>query len=622
MKRQYWLAVAGGLTFTIIYLLTLTEVHTFDALSYIFDVTRKPWQEIFHPHHLAYGPVGAFATWLAGNGDAAHAMQQVNAIAGGAGVALCGAIAARRWHRIDLTLVSMVALGGSYAFWYYAVEVEVYTLATFFLIGVIWMVDNPTPRTIRWALGLGTMLSGALLFHQTNVLLAIPLLVVAGTEITQNRRVWRPWLIAGLSAAAFVISAYLLVMVGVSGFQTIDQARAWVLQYANTGWWGGRGTLADLGMGMSNTVASLHGGFFLLGAIGVSLLAIRSRHLGMWSIWLSVWLLVYGLFFFWWEPDNIEFWIGVTPVAVLLLITPLANTRPWRVHSLIALTLSIIVASSNYGAITLRGDARTDLQRTIASAVAAASQPADLLLIPDGLQELYLPYYHNHGYFLSVNALMTTHQTWGESCTALHAQIAQTQQSGAAVIVAADFLTPSLVMQKRFSIAPNAVTSCIASILPELTPLALPTDTPSQLRLAPPGEQLINGKWKTISQPPLGWTLHNATPVDTVEWTVQVATDPTLVSPILDIPMPHTLNITMESVGTADQQAQLFVTNQPNQFNEAQSIHWQLQPGVQRYTLNLHDIPALPARMVQLRIDPVANGNGGRVTIRGIDVVP
>jgi len=622
MNRQYWIAVGGGVTFAIIYLLTLTEVHTFDALSYIFDVTRKPWQEIFHPHHLAYGPVGALATWLAGGGDAAQAMQRVNAVAGGAGVALCGASAGRRWHRSDLTLLSMVALGGSYAFWYYAVEVEVYTLATFFLIGVIWMVDNPAPRTVRWALGLGVMLSGALLFHQTNVLLAIPLLVVAGSEIAHNRPYWRPWLLAAAVASGIVLGAYLWVMVGVSGFRTSDQVSAWTLQYATTGWWGGRGTLADLGAGISNTVASLNGGFFLISAIAVSLLALRTRRIGMWSIWLSVWLLVYGVFFFWWEPDNIEFWIGVTPVAVLLLISPLAKTRPWRVHSLMALALSIIVATSNYGAITLRGDARTDLQRTIASAVAAASQPADLLLIPDGLQELYLPYYHNHTYFLSVNALMTTHQHWDDACSALNTQIAQTQQAGAAVVVAADFLTPSLVMQKRFGMAADAVTTCLAPILSALTPLALPANIPSQQRLATPGEQLSLGAWQTITQAPLGWTMYNATPVAGAGWSVQVATDPALVSPILDIAMPRQLIITMESVATADQQAQLFVTNQANQFDEAQSIRWQLQPGRQRYTLNLDEIPTLPTRIVQLRLDPVAMGNGGTITTYGIEIVP
>lgn len=47
-----------------LYLLTLTQVHTFDALSYITSVERKPWTELFHPHHLAYGPFGSLALTL------------------------------------------------------------------------------------------------------------------------------------------------------------------------------------------------------------------------------------------------------------------------------------------------------------------------------------------------------------------------------------------------------------------------------------------------------------------------------------------------------------------------------------------------------------------------------
>jgi hypothetical protein len=127
----------------------------------------------------------------------------------------------------------------------------------------------------------------------------------------------------------------------------------------------------------------------------------------------------------------------------------------------------------------VRGDARTDLQRTIASAIVAASQPADLLLIPDGLQELYLPYYHDRAYFLSVNGLMTSHHTWAESCTARNTQIARNcnklvRPSSRRLI----FLTPSLVMQKRFHIAPDAVQSCIAPILPDFTLLHLTANIP------------------------------------------------------------------------------------------------------------------------------------------------
>jgi hypothetical protein len=75
-----------------LYLPTLTRVHTFDALSYVTSVERKPWTELFHPHHLAYGPLGALALALGRalgyDGGAALPMQLVNAFAGALGVAL------------------------------------------------------------------------------------------------------------------------------------------------------------------------------------------------------------------------------------------------------------------------------------------------------------------------------------------------------------------------------------------------------------------------------------------------------------------------------------------------------------------------------------------------------
>src|SRR6185436_6206650 len=79
------------LTFAI-YLTTLTQVHTFDALSYVTSVERKLWTEVFHPHHLAYGPLGVLALHagraLGYGGGAALPMQMVNALAGALGVAL------------------------------------------------------------------------------------------------------------------------------------------------------------------------------------------------------------------------------------------------------------------------------------------------------------------------------------------------------------------------------------------------------------------------------------------------------------------------------------------------------------------------------------------------------
>src|SRR5215212_6388650 len=102
------------LTFAI-YLTTLTQVHTFDALSYVTSVERKPWTEVFHPHHLAYGPLGVLAMHagraLGYTGGAALPMQIVNALAGALGVALFYVIVRRVTRRNDLALISALLLG-------------------------------------------------------------------------------------------------------------------------------------------------------------------------------------------------------------------------------------------------------------------------------------------------------------------------------------------------------------------------------------------------------------------------------------------------------------------------------------------------------------------------------
>jgi hypothetical protein len=99
---------------------------------------------------------------------------------------------------------------------------------------------------------------------------------------------------------------------------------------------------------------------------------------------------------------------------------------------------------------------------------------------------------------------------------------------------------------------------------------------------------------------------------------MQVVLDPALVSPLLDMPLPSLLAIRMQVDATADLQAQLFVSDNVAQFDEAQSIRWQLQPGMHTYTIDLRTLPTLPTRLVHLRLDPVADGAGGTVTIAGI----
>src|SRR5512142_3192958 len=81
LGRRFFVPIALFFLLLAIYLTTLTQVHTFDALSYVTSVERKPWTEVFHPHHLAYGPLGVLALQashaLGYTGGAALPMQVV-----------------------------------------------------------------------------------------------------------------------------------------------------------------------------------------------------------------------------------------------------------------------------------------------------------------------------------------------------------------------------------------------------------------------------------------------------------------------------------------------------------------------------------------------------------------
>ena len=100
--------------------------------------------------------------------------------AGALGVALFYMIVQRVTRRNDLALTGALLLGGGYAYWYYAVEIEVYTVATLFLIICLDILTQPSWwRSRRSLLLLGLAQGGAVLFHQTNVLLCGPILVYA-----------------------------------------------------------------------------------------------------------------------------------------------------------------------------------------------------------------------------------------------------------------------------------------------------------------------------------------------------------------------------------------------------------------------------------------------------------
>jgi hypothetical protein len=121
----------------------------------------------------------------------------VNAFAGALGVALFYATTRTATGRTDAALPAALLLGGSYAFWYYAVEIEVYTVATLFLIICLALIIRPLPWNARRSLALGVAQGGAVLFHQTNVLFCVPVAVIALADM-RMARMCAPLSVAGL----------------------------------------------------------------------------------------------------------------------------------------------------------------------------------------------------------------------------------------------------------------------------------------------------------------------------------------------------------------------------------------------------------------------------------------
>jgi hypothetical protein len=633
------LALCCGLLAVPLYLATLTQVHTFDALSYVTSVERKPWQALFHPHHLAYGPMGAALAWLsaalAPGSGAAVPLQIVNVIAGAAGIALFADLLMRLHVRPAVALAAAGILGGSYAFWYYAVEIEVYTLAALFLILGMRLLLAPEPWSARRAALLGAAHALAVLFHQTNVLFGVVIAVVA---LTHRDLPWRDWLRRwsgyAMVAGAGIALPYLFAGVVVSGFATPDALWAWLTEYARTGWWGGAlldgAKLVEFGRGIDMTIAAAGGAWLWLALAALACWGwLAGGRMGSVLAPCSAWLAGYGLFFFWWEPDNIEFWIASLPPLLLLWAraTTGADAGRWsRMRAGLAAIVVVGIIGANGSAIAQRGDASRDLQRVIARALAEHSTPADLLLIPDGLLELYLPYYERRENFLSLNqALFDADSGWPGACAAIRTRVELALHAGATVIIADEVRDPpDDVLTRHRALVAGAPDACLAPYLTLLEPLALPAAVPQYAALRRADALASHGGW-SFAAAPLGWTLAHARDAGHQQgWQFVPEVDPALLSPLLSLDAARVAAIEIRLRNqTRARDAQLFYADAAGTIAEERSVRWTLDPGDApvTYRLGLGGAPGWTGRISRIRIDPVGQGDGGTVTIESVRLI-
>lgn len=356
-----------------------------DSVQYYLDVELGT---VWHPHHLLYTSVGRLLTYLlrthAGYSHSPMLVMQIGTLAG-ASIALSVAVwAFWRFSRRPLTSVLFIGLiACSHGFWYYSTLNETPLLpasaALIFFVAVTASARaarTTLRKDIAFGIGLGALHAAAVGLHQTNVLMALPALILIFLEsphieirhwapalqkVVQNgRTIERRILLAGVygtTGALLTIALYLAVGLGQMKLPlTKDQPPApipglarggtffdWVLMYGHwdkNNQWGvwqrprerenvARGAVRALfatsqsflwSDGRENAPESAFDKRLLILSLGIAgaaalltIIALMQKRFTAVAGW--AWILPFSFLASWWEPAHFEFW--VMPVTAL-----------------------------------------------------------------------------------------------------------------------------------------------------------------------------------------------------------------------------------------------------------------------------------------------------------------
>jgi hypothetical protein len=634
------LALVVFVAISILYTQTRVAVHSYDAVTYMIDIEHKGYLGLFHPHHLLYSPLGrAFVDlWRAFGyaGAVDQPLQLLNALAGAGGVLLLWAFGVAFTGRRWLSLPIALAVGGCYGYWLYASEVEVYTFAALFIALCLWLMAQleraadagKRPRGLLIALGMAT--GGAVMFHQTNVLLGLPISV----WLLLDARLRRGWLWYASAAGAAIALPYVAVAL-TSGLTTWDSFYNWARGYVGTGRWGGQlrlDTVSALWSGLSGVVsnqAPLAWAFYALLAVSAALGAWAWRTVRGWWAFAVAWLVLYGGFFWWWEPWNIEFWIALLPLAALIGLLALRAIRtpaaPLVLQigayatSAAAFGVALWLYNAHFLPLQQISDPANDYYYNIARTLPPVIQPHDLIVTRGNILDLYAPYYARHD-FNAVISLQTLRNSAGDGAFALLIERLRPAYLRGQII----YIDQMLLDEPRSADRnPFGLTAAEIAALRAEFPIVTATLWNNAPAFYSIGQRLdqYTLAWD-FTRDLQGWLAANVQDprFGTDGWCFSANSgDPWLASPPLTIPAAQRgevqLQLRVEGAATA---GQLFWRGTDETFSEDRTLTFDLQQGTHSYTLDLRG--RWQGRVAQLRLDPIDNGSTADVCVLALAV--
>ncbi|MEM6806737.1 MAG: glycosyltransferase family 39 protein [Bacteroidota bacterium] len=350
LREAFW----PFLCFFILYLFSLASnlSAAHDSIVYL-NVLDQGDPLNFHPHHLLFYPLMGFFLKLFSFLPSQYIVEGVNAFFGAITIAVFYMILRRRIKLSVSESWLFTLLGGtSFGIWAYSTQVEVYMIPLCFCMASLWRASkNHLKGEDVYAIGIFHLL--AILFHQSHVLLILPIFYLLFYQIRERKVSHMIRYLCIVGGGSFFI--YLGVGIFLLDIDSFFQMKSWIIGYAQTDqFWlapgltsilkaaigfgrsliGGHFLFAfldesnpkfgghnlrdeaflvqDMGEGMANFYAVLS--LLFLAMVGYFLIKIlRKVGKGLVREHLFKAFLIcffsYSLFFLFWVPENLEFWL-------------------------------------------------------------------------------------------------------------------------------------------------------------------------------------------------------------------------------------------------------------------------------------------------------------------------
>jgi hypothetical protein len=457
-----------------------------DSLFYAYSA--KTGLELFHPHHLIYTPTIRLSSQLISTlynlYDVIFAGQLHNILWATIAILSFFLILNHVTGSALLGLLGAIFFLATRGFWVLSTQITMYVPVTgcLALLAAILIIHRNNPLTFGKVVLIAVFFALAILYHQTNVLFSIPLgyYLIA----TQGKRHWKVVLAIITSAGLIVLSAYGLAFLAIKGSWSLDEFIRFCLYYTQEICLGGQcryrpsnwGTLNNFGAaGIRSFLDSTLWNFIILpeSLVGVfrfitafSLIVLYVWHIrqvlnhaihGKVRIFLLVWMTVYVLFNFWWEPYYQHPFVVILFPGLLLiflalkdLIGKLPKSHITKIALPAAITVTIlIVMTRNFYAEVLPLQ-KLESDSYLEAAELAAVVPLECTILTNYRVWNHLRYYFNRaeGVVQAKNPLSFFYED-----TPLPKQYHLAK--GGCVFVLASHAMPGFTMEDRFSLESN-----------------------------------------------------------------------------------------------------------------------------------------------------------------------